>query len=87
MIMSFCLGVLISWEIYTPGSTYFPKESLFPRIRVLPGVSISWEIYTGEYLFPGSKHWGVFFRGVLIFCDTGPKWYYFFTGEGRVKGI
>ena len=63
MIISvlFYLGVLISWEIYTPGSTNFPKESLFPKIKVLPGVPISWEIYTGEYIFPGNKYWGVLF--------------------------
>ena len=36
-------GVLISWEIDTPGSTYFPEEYLFPR-GVLLGNSSSLEI-------------------------------------------
>ena len=54
------------------GSTFFPREYLFPRKKSTPGstyflgnkywgVLISWEISTGEYLF----------TGVLFYGDTG----------------
>ena len=42
-----CLHILCE-----KGSTYFPKEYLYPGQKVLPGVPFSWEKMTGEYLFP-----------------------------------